>query len=115
MEEKKETNLRRRRRGRGIRNDSRGTKSNGFDLAEFSSGVELLAVEMKIDAAGVSHLDDDFFPASDSALAAGGQKFGRGRFAVGGDRDPGFFAGLDEDRKFARSCGRGGGRQVLRR
>ena len=89
------------------------TESNGLDFPVFSAGVELLAVESKIDAAGVSGLDDDFFAASDGALVTGGQKLGRDSFAVGGDREPGFFADLDKDRKFAWSCGRGGGQQVL--
>ena len=110
MEEKKETKLRRRRRHRSIRQHSLRTKSNCLDFPEFSSGVELVSVESEVDAAGVSDPDDDFFAASDRALAAGGQKFGRDRSAVGGDRDPGFFAGLDDDRKLARSCSGGGGR-----
>src|SRR5271157_713677 len=114
MEEKKEANSRRRRRRRGIRNYSFGTKRDGLDLPEFSSGVQLLSVEVKVDTAGVSYLDDDFFPAADGARAAGLQSFPRDGLAVGGDRDPGFFAGLDEDGKFARSCGGGGGRQILR-
>src|SRR5271157_3865507 len=114
MEEKKETNLRRRRRCRGIRQDSLRAESNGLDLPVISAGGELLAVESKVDATGVSDPDDDFFPASDGALGVGGQKLGRESSAVGGDRDPGFFAGMDDDRKLARSCSGGGSRQVLR-
>jgi hypothetical protein len=83
------------------------TKSNGLDLAEFSFDVELFSVELKVNAAGVSGLDDDFLPASDGALFTGGQEFGRDRCAVGGDRDPGFFAGLDDDGELSRSWGGG--------
>src|SRR5208337_4554319 len=115
MEQKKETNLRCRRRFRGVRQNSSGTKSKGLDLPVVSSDVELPSIELKVDAAGVSGLDDDFPPASDRALTARGQGFGRGRFAVGGDRDPRLLAGLDDDRKLVRSCGGGGHRQFPRR
>jgi len=73
---RKRKNLRRRRRCRGIRQDSMRTKSNRLDLPEFRPDIELLSVEKKVDAAGVSGLDDDFLPASGGALAAGGQQFG---------------------------------------
>ena len=86
------------------------TKRDGLDLSEFASEVELLSIESKVDAASVSGLDDDFPPATDRACTAGGQNFGRGRGAVGGDRDPGFFTGLNDDREFALSCGGNGSR-----
>jgi hypothetical protein len=65
---------------------------------------------LKVDGTGVSGPDGDFFPASDHALAASGQKFGRDSFAVGSDRGPGFLARLDDDGKLAWSCCGGGSR-----
>jgi hypothetical protein len=86
------------------------TESNGLDLPVVTADVDFLFVESKVDGARVSGPDDDFFPASDLALAASGQKFGRDSFAVGCDRGPGFLARLDDDGKLAWSCG-GGGRR----
>jgi hypothetical protein len=74
----KEKNSRVRRRRGGAWYQSARTKSNGSYLAVLTAGVELLAVESKGDAGGVSGLDDDFLPAADGALAAGFQKLGRG-------------------------------------
>jgi hypothetical protein len=84
------------------------TESNGLDLPVVTADVNFLFVESKVDGASVSGPDGDFFPASDHALAASGQKLGRDSFAVGGDRGPGFLAGLDDDRKLAWSRGGGG-------
>src|SRR6266849_3208759 len=89
------------------------TESNGLNLPVVSAGVNFLSVESKVDGASVSGPDDNFFPASDLALAASGQKFGRDSFAVGSDRGPGFFARLNDDRKLALSCGGGGSRCVV--
>jgi hypothetical protein len=86
------------------------TESNGLNLPVVSAGVNFLSVESKIDATSVSGPDDDFFPASDLALAVSGQKFGRDSLAVGGDRGPGFLARLDDDGKLAWSRDWGGRR-----
>lgn len=102
----KEKSLRRGRRWSGWEQAAR-TKSNGFYLPVISAGIELFAIELEGDSAGVSGFDDDLFAAADNAFAAGFQKFGRGCFAVGGDRDPGFFAGMDDNRKLAGKCGGG--------
>ena len=108
MEEKKEKNLRRRRRWRSIRHHSARAKGNGLDLSQLSSRVEFLSIEAKVDAAGIADLNDNFFSSMDGPLAARRQDFGWGSLAVGSDRDPGFFAGLDDDGKLSRSWGRGG-------
>src|SRR5260370_14631746 len=97
------SHLRRGRRLRGVQQDSSRAKSNGLNLPECSPDVKLLSVESKVDAAGVSGLDHDFLPAAHGALAARGQKFGGDCFAVRGDRAPGFFTGLDHDRRLAPS------------
>lgn len=104
---RKTQKLGRQRRPRGIWHDSLRTESNRLDLAIFSSGIELLSVEVKVDAAGVSRLDDDLFSAVDRAFSTGGQEFGLDPFAVGGDRDPRLFADLDQNSELAWSGGRG--------
>ena|SRR5271166_1718367 len=101
MEEIKEKNSRVRRRWRGAWYHSARAKSNGFDLAVLAPSVKFVAVESKADTAGVSGFDDDFLPSADSSLTAGFQKFGRGCFAIRGDRDPGFLSGLDDEGKLA--------------
>ena len=52
------------------------TESNGLDLPVVTADVNFPSVESKIDGTSISGPDDDFFPASDLALAASGQKFG---------------------------------------
>src|SRR5271166_339816 len=110
MEENKDENLGGgSRRGGGIGDQTGRAESNDFDLAVIASGVELLAIESKVDATCVSSLDDDLFAASDRLLGAGSHKFGAACLAVDGDRDPGLFAGLDDDRKLAWNRGGDGG------
>src|SRR5208282_2494665 len=97
MEEIEEKNLRRRRRCRAIRYQSSRTKGNRLNLPILSASFELSAIESQGDSASVPGPDDDFLLATDGALAAGSHQFGRDRLAIGGDRDPGFFARLDYD------------------
>ena len=107
MEEKEDKNLRIRRRGRGVGEDSLRAESNSFYLAVFTARVEPLSVELKIDGARVPGSDNDLFSTSDDALAAGGQQSGRHRFAVVRDIYPRILAELDDDRELAGSGGRG--------
>ena len=92
-------------RWQSSRDDSARAEGNGFDFPRLSPGVAFFSIEAKVDAAGIAGLNDNFFLAPDDALIARRQQFGRGRLAVGGDQDPGFFAGLDDDRKLAWSGG----------
>src|SRR5271155_153072 len=96
-------------RWQSIRDHSARAEGNGFDFPRLSPGVEFFSIEAKVDTAGITGLNDNFFLAPDDALIARRQQFGRGRLAVGGDQDPGFFAGLDDDGKLVRSRGGGGG------
>jgi len=109
MEEKKEKKLRRRRRRRSLRHHSVRAESNGLDLPGFSSRIDLLSIEAKLDPTGVACLNDNFFSAADNTLATLRQEFRRDSLAVSGNRDPGLFAGVDDDRELARSRGGSGG------
>ena len=50
------------------------TKSNRFHFPVLSNRGDLLAIELKLDAAGVSGLDGDLLAAVDGKLAARRQK-----------------------------------------
>src|SRR5208283_4977719 len=102
MEENKDENLGcGSRRDGGTRDQTGRAESNDFDLAVIASGVELLAIETKVDTTCVSSLDDYLFAGSDRLLGAGSHKVGAACLAVGGDRDPRLFAGQDDDRELA--------------
>ena len=88
------------RRG-GVRNQSGMADGNGLDFAVLTADFELFSVELEVESAGVSGLDEDAPVGVKGALAASSQELRTDRLAVDRDGDPAFLAGVNEDEELA--------------